>query len=507
MPKRLGERLPSEIKPEEVETKISKTTEIESTPQKPVLPNIKDLDEILEESNQLATVASLSEGEIDEIIEKRQESLDKFHECELIREQRLRTIEQYNPLKNLTSSDYKQLVEEGMIDSEYAERLEKVDDVIAKLEALSYPTSETVEKLEELGKLRNSFRENLDSQIEQKRQEISQRQEEIKNKILEHYKESAEKFKKIIIEIEDNPRVIDRLRIIAKKMMKESEDKIEQERQKLLSEATRFIRSLSTRHANSFKRLSEITGDEDIESELLQALNEQGSKQQSTFDKVRSRIIKSIIEGEGEGQVKDAKELVPWTIYSTSIPYVEAMNTISYHDTIQALKAAADDGDERAKRLLEDRKQIVSENEIIRKLVGKKWITDKKTNEKHLGTFWAAFATRKENDSKGITEARRKERKEALAKAAEFKKAADEIIERGGFVVKVPVLKKIKGKLQVVGNKKGVIRLEQAKSKKGNGYWKVVEILGASNGLKVGAVSPLNMQSFPQWLQDSANQL
>jgi len=41
--------------------------------------------------------------------------------------------------------------------------------------------------------------------------------------------------------------------------------------------------------------------------------------------------------------------------------------------------------------------------------------------------------------------------------------------------VEVPIIKQIKGKQQVVGKEKGAVRLEKAKSKKGNDYWKVVE--------------------------------
>jgi hypothetical protein len=32
----------------------------------------------------------------------------------------------------------------------------------------------------------------------------------------------------------------------------------------------------------------------------------------------------------------------------------------------------------------------------------------------------------------------------------------------------------------------------------------VAEVFGATNGLKVGDVSPLDMRSFPQWLSESA---
>jgi hypothetical protein len=121
-----------------------------------------------------------------------------------------------------------------------------------------------------------------------------------------------------------------------------------------------------------------------------------------------------------------------------------------------------------------------------------------------LGLFWAAFETRNKNDKEGITAARKKEREEAAKREAAFKKSAEEIIKRGGFVVEVPIVKEIRGKKEIVGKEKGVVRLEKEKSKKGNEYWKVAEVFGATNVLKVGDASPLDMRAFPQWLRESA---
>jgi len=483
-------------------------TEVEETELKPeqvTLPDIKDLDSLLEESEKVATVASLSEKEIDELVEKRQESLERLQNVDAIREQRLQRTEKFNPLKDLIPADYDRLVQEGMIDTDYAKRLKKLDAVIAKLESLDYPTADAVAELERLTQVRNSFRERIESQIEEKQQELSERRENIKNKVLEHYEKRAEELEEIIAEIESNPRVIERLHAMAEQERKEFEEKIEQERKKLLVEAARFIQSLSVRHANAFNRLGEITGNEKIAEDLLKALEEEDKrKQRSIFDKVRNSIIESIIDGEGKQQLKEPKEIVPWEVRSTSIPYIDAMDTLRYSGTTEALQVAADAGNEQAKHLLEQREKILGENEVLRKLVGRKWITDRKTGKKYLGAFWSAFETRKENDKNGITEKRKKEREEAARREAEFQKAAAEIIKRGGFVVEVPIFKQIKGKRQVIGKEKGVVRLEKAKSKKGNEYWKVVETFGATNGLDVGDASPLNMRSFPQWFRDSA---
>jgi SAM-dependent methyltransferase len=233
---------------------------------------------------------------------------------------------------------------------------------------------------------------------------------------------------------------------------------------------------------------------------------------------VRSHLINAIIEGEGEKQLKDPKEILPLKMPS-SIPYREAIDFLRFNETEKALRAAAEAGNQQVEKLLKQREQILKVDEVFRLLVGRKWITDRKTGEQRIGAFWAAFETRKKNDQEGITAARKKEREEAAKREAIFKEAAKEIIERGGFVVEVPIVKEIRGNKVKVGEEKGVFRLEKKRSKVrvvrdpktgreiekgGNEYWEIVEIFGATGGLKVGATSPLDMSAFPQWFREGA---
>jgi hypothetical protein len=160
---------------------------------------------------------------------------------------------------------------------------------------------------------------------------------------------------------------------------------------------------------------------------------------------------------------------------------------------------------------LEQREQILKVDEVFRRLVGRRWITDRKTGERRMGVFWAAFETRKENDRKGITAARKKEREEAAKREAAFKKAAEEIIGRGGFVAEARVVKKGRGTERVVVRDKVAVLLQKGKSKKGNEYWEVVELVTAAQGkveeaygLRVGHRSTLDMGQFVEWLREGA---
>ncbi|MFN7088567.1 MAG: hypothetical protein ACK4NX_01990, partial [Candidatus Paceibacteria bacterium] len=77
-----------------------------STAKKAEMPSIEDLDALLREAERVATAASISEQEIDEMVERRQELLERLRDIDFIRESRLRRVENYNPLGDLKLSDY-----------------------------------------------------------------------------------------------------------------------------------------------------------------------------------------------------------------------------------------------------------------------------------------------------------------------------------------------------------------------------------------------------------------
>jgi len=61
------------------------------------MPGIDEIDKVLEESGRVITAEAL-EKNVSEAINKRQEILERLQEIDLIREQRLRKVENYNPL-------------------------------------------------------------------------------------------------------------------------------------------------------------------------------------------------------------------------------------------------------------------------------------------------------------------------------------------------------------------------------------------------------------------------
>ena len=492
--------------------------EISNAPEA-AMPTIEELDNILEESEKVIKIVSLSEEEIDEMMEQRQELVERLANVEFLRESRLQRVEKYNPLADLKPSDYERLVQEGIIDVSYAERLKKLDELMSQFQSLEYPSAQAQAQSERLSQIRNNLREKLESQIRQQQEEIATRRESVKNKILEHYAKRTQELQKRLTEIESNPAVLERLQAIAEKEKREFEAKMEQERQALIKEVERYVQSLSARQANAFERLSELTDNKEIIQELTNAWEEKDArKRQSIFDKVRTRLIKAIIDGEGEQQLKEPKEIVPWKV-SSSIRYGDAINFLQSTATEKSLQDAALAGNKQAQKLLEQCKQIIRNNNIIRKLVGPQWISDPKTNEKRMGIFWAAFETRKKNDEQGITAARKQEREKREAEIKRYEQEARALEAKGGIMYKVPVYDEKGNELFWAWT---AFRLEKFTEKIGENTrrgrrrinknlpleierWKVVEVAGAPNGMKVGDSDDLTMSTrFPKEAREAA---
>lgn len=199
-----------------------------------------------------------------------------------------------------------------------------------------------------------------------------------------------------------------------------------------------------------------------------------------------------------------SSEVVPWENHATSLPYYDTLRDLRFHIK-NTLRPLAEAGDERAQKLLEQAEDIDRQDTALFRLYGKKRIIDPKTGKEKLGWLWRAREVREENDRNGITEENKKAREEAERRKIEFAKQAKEIIERGGFVVDAPIMKKINGKDKEVGKEPCAVRLEKVKAKSGGDMWEIIEMFPLEvPGLRVGKRSQLNMKQFPEWFLKEA---
>ncbi len=451
-------------------------------PEKPeVFPPISEIDKALEKLSKYTTST-------DEKIKLRQEKLDNLREVEGT-EIEIKKLEQkkqkYNELK---SSDYENLIKEGIIDEEYANKLEKLNNLISELE--SYLPDDLKEYLD----LKEKILEGIDSEIEKRQNAVIQEIRKIEEEISRNYKEINNEISKI----EEDPRVIEKLHESAKEEMaeffnrvKEEREKIEQEKNNYIKKIESIVQSIKARHENSFNRMNQLIGEENV-SNFLQVIEEKNEKEnQSVIDKIRKKIIDSIIIDE----LKNPEEIVPWK-NRTSIEYnVGTINYLEFEAIEKLLNFKEENNEERIEKLLNEINKLLNENKLIFRLVQSEKIDSK--GKKKL--FWAVFDKIKDND--------KKEKKDnTKEKNEENMKLIKEAEELGSLVIDIPI---INDKFKKIGNQKCALKLEKKMSGKNNEYWYISEIITEKegktrrvNGLSVGQGIDLDMKNAPKWLPD-----
>lgn len=475
---------------------------------------------LLTESAQVLKAATLSGAEIDAALEKRLKTIETLRESYTKREERLHHVENFNPLAGLTASDYDRLVKENVIDTASGDYLKNLDATIKQFEEVKDPIPDILSQLERLGENRRAMQKEVARLIAEKQQEVDTRRESARGHVVAHYETRITRLEGTIAEIEKNPLVRDRLdkdekaRREAERVRQEEEERERKKAQEAVDkEVPRTLQSVGDKHKNAFHRMGELVGDAEIGEKLraaVTALHEAqdavGKAESSTEKKrlaqevreadrelynvihgVKKRLLDAIVEGDGDKQLKQPSEIVPWEVRSSNA-YFPAMNFLQSKEVTARMSGLLAEG--KPVPWAEPYLRIRDENEALKRLIGGKFLKDrggKKTGE--LTELYAAFEIRKKNDEAGVTAARKAER-EAVAKGkVEFNKNAAEIVGRGGFMV--------------MGGQ-GVVRLEKVKGQKGTELWEVAEVYGKTGDLKVKSRSVLSMRGFPNWVGEAA---
>ncbi len=474
----------------------------------------KKIKMIVAEAKQIVGNTIAKEKDIDSLIEKREKDIQRIKNIDKIKDDRIKKVENYNPFFELSYTDnYDQLADEGLIDRSQLAVLKDLDAAITQLESIKFPTAEQVDILERLRMTKKNEGEKIDNFIMELQQETRKRQEELKNKIFENYSKRINKITSEIKEIESNPDVLNRLYDMAKKEMEEYEKKIEEEATDLVKESYRCLQSVEAKNKRAIQRIKDILGEQETEN-LKESIDAEKREKQSIFDHSRSELIKSILEGEGDAQLKSPREIVPWVSgKSSSVNYFDALYFLMNNSVKENLRKIAQkegENSQKAKEILERTEKAYNDYQMLRELIPPKWKKKKDDGKKEMTKFWAAFEERIENDEKGITELKKKEREEREKRKKERAEALRRIIEKGGIIAKMPVVEKTKrGKLRVIGYKNIGILLEERISSKGNHYLAIKEITeGAENWLDRDnlPVSPMNGKSFPRWIYEAVKE-
>lgn len=409
-----------------------------------------------------------------------------------------------------------------------------MDKTIAEISAIKHPPPEIKTRLSELSEVRSAYHREIDGLIRQRQEEIGQRREKVKAKVIAHYAKRVEELNKLIAEIESNPKVAERLQALREQKKKEAEAREKALREEILSDCERYTQSVLARQNSAFERLAEVyrqiqaqegAGMKEIKRRLTEITSweisadnlrelarlitdfrrrrqaaggsEMSAEEKKEEQMIKSRLAKirklvetSIVDGEGKWRINHLAEIMPWEVTRSSIMYSDAISELSDAYNKEALRKLAAEGNKRAAIALENMEAATINNSLLREIYGKYRVYDKKTGELLLGWAWQAMEERRVNDAMGITGRRREERKMAERYEEEFDSAAAEIVKRGGFIMdNIPIIENVKGLKKRVGKGKCAVRLEKKKSQLrrdasgkvvggGNDYLEVVEFVG-----------------------------
>lgn len=378
-------------------------------------PPLDDLNELLEESAQMAQQALMSTQEVDALLKEREGYMDRYDTASWNKKSRLQRVEGFNPLKELDPQDYDSLVDEGVVDDAYVTRLKHLDHVIHQLEAVRSGTGQIFDRLTQLLERRAAVRDWLEGQVQARKDALAERREAVRAKLEEFYVRRINELTVAIDEIEANPRVQERLEQEAEAAIAE----LKERRQEIITEAMRYVASLSARHERAFARLTELIGAKAVRS-LMDLPKQRDPKTKARITReAQEPIMESILNGEGDAQLRDPKEIVPWVARTASIDYFGAINFLRAEERMEALRKMPGAEAEPAQKLLKDRARILNENAVLRFLIGSKWHVDPRTKKKILSRFWAAFDERRAADKKRADE---ESRAKGAAKGAAKKK-------------------------------------------------------------------------------------
>lgn len=151
----------------------------------------------------------------------------------------------------------------------------------------------------------------------------------------------------------------------------------------ILETAKDKVTFLEKNHTLALDRLVKLVGEDKV-GELLNILKQDERTQREICQQVREILIRSI----HEQKLQSPNEVVPWEgknryrEYMIAIRFLEDTKT---RDTLYALKT------EEAKKLVNTIRQTFEENEIFRKLYGRKNGINQRTGEPHISPFFRAF--------------------------------------------------------------------------------------------------------------------
>ncbi len=317
-----------------------------------------------------------------------------------------------------------------------------------------------------------------------------------------------------------------------------------QNQEKIQQKCAVFVEKLQKRHTEVLGKLNKILGNvndasvkggEKATKSAFKILCDYApsteSKANSFFDKMRNKLRDAILMGEGDMQIKNPSDIIPWeetgeakkgnkynTRTSDRLFYREALDYLKLN-LVTLKNLYRNNSDTGLAKLIATAENLIKENSVIFRLVGPEFAINKHTGQTKRSDFWENFELREFANKTGIIGEIKKTAKAEFEKAKKLEQEINQILMSGGIKVEI----KITDNLTI----SGAVLLEKVESEKG-GYYKIKKLSSnipnkAQSGLNKKlegwskkhsgsylnpqTTSLLTMQGFPEWLRKAKESL
>jgi len=394
--------------------------------------------------------------------------------------------------------DFDNLAKQDIITNKNADVYKKLYTAIQTLKNLSKNKTNSIisNQITKLQQTLDKVTSDIEDTIKEKKVSKLEPYKNKAGKVLKHNEKLIKKLEESIKELENNPKIKAKLEDIKTDI----EKKETQERNKLIIDIQKCTQSLNTKQQNAIDTLEKIIGKDNLYDYLL-SINEEGKNLKSRLKTIRRMTIQSIMLG----GLKSSDQVVPWA-KRTNVKYFDAFNTLLHYKATGTIKKLLDSEkvSEKIKFQLRDVDNIIELHQTLKQLFGAK----NAKNKRPASPFWQAFADKKKNDKTGKTKELIQQQKENEEAYQQEKARRQELIDKGGFEVEIPINKKGKvasSKAQKSSYKKGIIIIEKFQTRADKTNYKITNFSKEFRGIvNKNTVSQTDMSGFPWWLREPA---
>lgn len=286
------------------------------------------LTELLAETEALVTEHETTVRTVKEKIAELRKNKDLFELWSANRVKRMETIKGIkNPYESLSVGEdlsaetLAGLTESGLLSYEMADQIKKMDELIARLGSVQFPTDEIRKKKETLINTRAKLCANLNTELYLRRNEFEERRKRIREKTLNVYNKRTGRFGQTIHTLENDETVKEAL-----------------QKEALKREILAHLQSVESRLKTAMDNLARALQVESVDKGLTKTMELKGKDRGIHVYNLRADLVPLV----RSGAIGSASDVAPWKTKSGN-KYLSSLRFLNNPATARKIKELGDE--------------------------------------------------------------------------------------------------------------------------------------------------------------------